>query len=547
MAGTTLGTAYVQIVPSAQGIKGSISSALGGEAEAAGTSAGSKIGAFAKKALAAAAIGTMVVKGVKAALDEGAKLQQSYFGGLDTLYGEAADSARAYAREAAAAGISMNDYSEQAVSFGAALKNAYGGDTYKAMEAANTAILDMADNSAKMGTDITSVQMAYQGFAKQNYTMLDNLKLGYGGTKSEMERLLADAEELTGVHYDINNLGDVYDAIHAIQGDLGLTGVAAEEASQTFSGSFGAMKASFMNFMGSLAIGENVSGSLNQLMTSASTFFFGNFLPMIGTLIKSLPSAIGTFLQQGIPMLLSQVSSLITNFANSITNLANGMSSGKIQQWASTTLPQIISTAGQLLGKFASSLIQNIPKIVVALGQIGLTIIKGLGSALWGKVTQAANGIRDKFMAPINQMKDKVKGILDKIKNFFPVKLGKILHFSLPKISVSGGSAPWGIGGKGTKPSFSVSWASHAAGGIFSRRTLMASGNTIHEFGEAGSEAILPLDPFWKKMDEIAAATTGSTNIVININGANKNPQEIAEEVKRVLIRETNQRRLAWQ
>ena len=175
MAGTTLGTAYVQIVPSTQGIKGSIQSALGGEAEAAGTSAGSKIGAFAKKALAAAAIGTAVVKGVKTALDEGAKLQQSYFGGLDTLYGEAADSARAYAREAAAAGISMNDYSEQAVSFGAALKNAYGGDTYKAMEAANTAILDMADNSAKMGTDITSVQMAYQGFAKQNYTMLDNL------------------------------------------------------------------------------------------------------------------------------------------------------------------------------------------------------------------------------------------------------------------------------------------------------------------------------------------------------------------------------------
>ena len=174
MAGTTLGTAYVQIVPSAQGIKGSISNVLGGEAESAGMSTGSKFAAFAKKAITAAAIGTVI----KSALSEGAKLQQSYFGGLDTLYGEAADKAREYARAASEAGISMNSYSEQAVSFGAALKNAYGGDTTKAIEAANKAILDMADNSAKMGTDIESVQMAYQGFAKQNYTMLDNLKLG---------------------------------------------------------------------------------------------------------------------------------------------------------------------------------------------------------------------------------------------------------------------------------------------------------------------------------------------------------------------------------
>lgn len=174
----TLGTAYVQIVPSAQGIKGSISNVLGGEAAAAGTEAGSKIGGFAKKALAKVAIGAAVIKTVKGALDEGAKLQQSYLGGVDTLYGTAADGVRQYAREAAQAGISMNDYSEQAVSFGAALKQAYGGDVTKAAQAANTAIMDMADNSAKMGTDITSVQMAYQGFAKSNYTMLDNLKLG---------------------------------------------------------------------------------------------------------------------------------------------------------------------------------------------------------------------------------------------------------------------------------------------------------------------------------------------------------------------------------
>ena len=148
----------------------------------------------------------------------------------------------------------------------------------------------------------------------------------------------------------------------------------------------------------------------------------------------------------------------------------------------------------------------------------------------------------------MKKAKDTVSGIISKIKGFFPVNLGKILHFSLPKISVSGGKAPWGIGGKGTKPSFSVSWASHAAGGIFDRPTILGSGNTIHEFGEAGAEAIVPLDPFWKKMDEMIDATKGTANgIVININGANSDPREIAEEVKRVLIQETNRRRMAWQ
>lgn len=175
MAGTTLGTAYVQIMPSAKGIGSSIQGLLSGPSESAGSAAGSKLGGAIKKAIVAAGIGTAFVGVVKGAMSEGAKLQQSYFGGLDTLYGEAADAARAYAREAASAGISMNDYAEQAVSFGAALKSAFGGDVTKAAEAANTAIMDMADNSAKMGTDISSIQMAYQGFAKQNYTMLDNL------------------------------------------------------------------------------------------------------------------------------------------------------------------------------------------------------------------------------------------------------------------------------------------------------------------------------------------------------------------------------------
>ena len=283
-----LGQAYVQIVPSAEGLAGSISKAIGGEADSAGKSAGLKIGDTIKKLIIGAGIGTAI----KASLDEGAKLQQSY-GGLETLYGEAAGAAKEYAAAAAQAGISANSYAEQAVSFGASLKQAFGGDATKAVEAANTAILDMADNAAKMGTPIESVQQAYQGFAKGQYQLLDNLKLGYGGTKTEMERLLADAQKITGVEYDINNLGDVYDAIHVIQGELGLTGVAADEAASTFSGSLGAMKAAAQNVLGNLSLGEDIMPSLRVLGNATRTFLLGNLVPMLGNILKSVPDIIG--------------------------------------------------------------------------------------------------------------------------------------------------------------------------------------------------------------------------------------------------------------
>ena len=247
---TELAKAYVQIIPSAKGMGGEISNALNGEASSAGKSAGFNIASAIKSAIVAAGIG----KVIKSSLEAGGALPQS-FGGLETLYGDAAEGAKKYAMEAAKAGISANSYAEQAVSFGAALKQAYGGDTTAAMEAANVAILDMADNSAKMGSDLGSIQAAYQGFARGQYQLLDNLKIGYGGTGAEMERLLSDAEKITGVKYDINNLGDVYKAIHVIQENLDLTGVAADEASTTFSGSLNAMKAAGEDVV-SFGVGE---------------------------------------------------------------------------------------------------------------------------------------------------------------------------------------------------------------------------------------------------------------------------------------------------
>lgn len=352
-----------------------------------------------------------------------------------------------------------------------------------------------------------------------------------------MERLLADAEKLTGVEYNIDNLGDVYDAIHVIQQDLGLTGVAAAEASETFSGSFNAMKAAAQNFLGSLAIGENVSQSLSTLMTSASTFFFGNFLPMIGTLVQSLPGAIATFLQQGLPMLVANVTALLTSLTASISNVANGLTSSTVTAWVTANIPKILAAGGQLIGKLASAFITNLPKIVAAIARIGLAIVTGLGSAIWGKVTQAAQGVVQRFMAPINTLRDKVKGIINKVKALFPFSIGKVMdNIKLPHFKVSGkfGLNPPSV------PKLSIDW--YAKGGIMDNPTLFGLAG-----GERGPEAILPLNPFWKKMDEIASNNQGSVTYNFYINGSDKDPKEIAEEVKRVLIRETNQRRFAWQ
>ena len=342
-----IGKAYVQIVPSAKCISGSISQALDGESKSAGQSAGLNIAGAIKGAIAAAGIGTAI----KATLDAAGDLQQS-FGGLETLYGDAAEGAKAYAAEAVKAGISANDYAEQAVSFGAALKQAFGGDTTAAMEAANTAILDMTDNAAKMGTPIESIQNAYQGFAKQNYTMLDNLKLGYGGTKAEMERLLEDAQALSGVEYDISNLGDVYEAIHVIQEDLGLTGVAAEEAGSTFTGSLAAMKAAGENLMANLALGEDIGPALDALGDTVQAFIFNNLFPMVGNMLEQLPD------------LLSGLSGIIIQSLNMVTNNADEIVQIGID---------VVTSLVEAIVECAPYLVEAAVSLVMALGEALLT------------------------------------------------------------------------------------------------------------------------------------------------------------------------------
>lgn len=289
---TQLGKAYVQIIPSANGISGMIQKEMGGEVASAGTSAGQSLGSNLvgtfKKIVAAAGIG----KALSATLNEGAALQQS-LGGVETLFKDSADKVKGFANEAyKTTGLSANAYMENVTGFSASLLQSLGGDTDKAAETANMAMIDMSDNANKMGTSMESIQLAYQGFAKQNYTMLDNLKLGYGGTKQEMQRLLADAEKLTGVKYDINNLSDVYSAIHAIQENLDITGTTAKEASTTFTGSFESMKAAAQNVLGKLSLGEDIQPALQALMETTSTFLFGNLIPMIGNILKQIPNLI---------------------------------------------------------------------------------------------------------------------------------------------------------------------------------------------------------------------------------------------------------------
>lgn len=300
---TEIAQAYVQLIPSARGITGKIQSILDPEASAAGQSAGQSLGSslvsVMTKVIAAAGIG----KAFSAAISEGAALQQS-LGGIETLFKGSADKVKGYANEAyKTTGLSANAYMENVTGFSASLLQSLGGNTNKAAETANMAMIDMSDNANKMGTSMESIQMAYQGFAKQNYTMLDNLKLGYGGTKQEMERLLNDAQKLTGVKYDINNLSDVYSAIHAIQENLDITGTTAKEAASTFSGSFESMKAAAQNVLGKLALGENILPSLHALLKTTSTFLFDNFLPMVGNIFSGL----GLVLTEGISQIASQL------------------------------------------------------------------------------------------------------------------------------------------------------------------------------------------------------------------------------------------------
>lgn len=340
--GIELAKAYVQIVPSAEGIQGKITEALGGEPAAAGDAAGQSLGAqlvgTLKKVIAAAGIGKIISESINL----GGALQQS-LGGVETLFKDSADTVKEYAAQAyRTVGLSANDYMEQTTSFAASLLSSVSQDTNAAAQLANMAMVDMADNANKMGTDMQDIQNAYQGFAKQNYTMLDNLKLGYGGTQAEMQRLLNDATKISGVKYDLGNLADMYSAIHIIQQEMDITGTTAKEAATTLTGSFAAMKAAAENVMGNWSTGADLTEPLQALADTAQTFLVDNLLPMIGNVLAGIPEIV-----------YSLVPELLQTGTELLSSLAQGFTEG-IPEFFSTALPQLLAFTDQLRDNAAS-------------------------------------------------------------------------------------------------------------------------------------------------------------------------------------------------
>ena len=379
--GTELGKAYVQIIPSAKGISGKIKEALGDApaqtGESAGQSLGSRLVSTFKKAIAAAGIGAAISK----AVTEGAALEQS-IGGVETLFKDSADTIKQYAAVAyKTAGVSANDYMEQVTSFSATLLQGLGGNTAAAAKYANQAIIQMSDNANKMGTDMSAIQYAYQGFAKDNYTMLDNLKLGYGGTQAEMARLINDSGVLgDSVKVTADTVKDVpfnsiIDAIQVIQDNLGFTGTTAKEAATTISGSMASVKAAFSNVLAELTLGQDIQPALNGLADTVTSFLFGNLFPAVGNILKGLPSAIGTFITSAGPQISAAIGQALGSISPDLSGLWTSISGKLGGLWSSLSgllssmmplLQSVLSLVDEALGKIQSAVSEIDPAVEAA-------------------------------------------------------------------------------------------------------------------------------------------------------------------------------------
>lgn len=443
---TDLGKAYIQIMPSAKGIKGAIEKELNGEAGNAGSSAGNLITSKIKGAITLAGIGAVL----GAALNEGGKLQQS-LGGVETLFKNSADTVKQYASQAfQSAGVSANEYMENVTSFSASLINSLGGDTAAAAELANTAMIDMSDNANKMGTDMELIQQTYQSLARGNYEMLDNLKLGYGGTKTEMERLMKDAEKLTGEHYTVGDFADTVKAIHAVQESMGITGTTAKEAATTLQGSFSSMVAAAKDFVGNLTLGMDISGPLTNLATTASTFLFGNLLPLLGNILSALPEAIISAVQVAGPLLITNLQTLITSIVDYFTvngpvflqkgielvqNIATGILTN-LPTWISslsnlvnqgitllmTYLPQWLQKGMELVGQIAQGILNNLPQIASSIFNLVTNAIATFASNLpqfLQKGIELVGQVAAGLIQGVPDLLGKIPGILADAANAF--------------------------------------------------------------------------------------------------------------------------------
>lgn len=322
-------------------------------------------------------LGSAFVSVGKQAISSYADYEQ-LVGGVDTLFGESSKKVQEYAANSyKTAGISANQYMEQVTSFSASLISSLGGDTEKAAKIGDMAITDMSDNANKMGTSMESLQNAYQGFAKQNYTMLDNLKLGYGGTKKEMERLLKDAEKISGVKYDINNLSDVYSAIHVIQGELKITGTTAKEAATTISGSANSMKAAWSNLLTGIADDNANFDVLIQNLVDSVVTFGNNIIPRIQTTIKGIAKMVSSLLKEVVPQLVKEIPPLIIETMPILLDAIQTVLTSIIEY-----LPQIVDALSGLIPQIVSMLISMLPQLLDVGIKMLLSLVQGINDAL---------------------------------------------------------------------------------------------------------------------------------------------------------------------
>ena len=412
--------------------------------------------------------------------------QEQLIGGVDTLFKESSAQVQQYANEAyKTAGLSANEYMETVTSFSASLLQSLGGDTAAAAQKADQAITDMSDNANKMGTDMTSIQNAYQGFAKANYTMLDNLKLGYGGTKQEMERLLADAEKFSGIKYDISSYADIVDAIHVVQTEMGITGTTAKEAATIIQGSANAMKSAWSNLLTGMSnenldldklvqnvvdsVGTYADNLLPRLQTMLPRFADGmtqlvnGLVPYVGPamemllpalvqgvgglvsgVVQALPAAVQA-ISAVVPMLVEQITILLPQILNAGIDIIAALASGigenlpalipaavdaiiTVAEGLVDHVDEIIIAAGSLIAGLTQGLIEALPRLVVRLPEIIGAIVKGLlsGMASIGEVgSQLVHGLFDGISNAASWLYDKLRGwvsdVLDWVKGLFGI------------------------------------------------------------------------------------------------------------------------------
>lgn len=483
--GTTLAKAYVQIMPSAQGIKGNLAEALGGDAASVGQSWGQKLAGSIKGVITAAGIGAALGK----TLTEGAALEQS-IGGVETLFKGSADRVIAAADNAyRTAGVSANSYMEQVTSFSATLLQGLGGDTEAAASYADKAIVQMADNANKMGTDMSAIQYAYQGFAKDNYTMLDNLKLGYGGTQAEMARLindsgvLGDSIQVTAETVKDVPFSSIIDAIGVIQDDLGITGTTAQEAATTLSGSFASMKAAASNVLADLTLGRDIQPALNGLAQTVTTFLTGNLLPAVGNILSALPGALVTFMKalgpqlaaglatllpqamaalgQAGPQMMAAARTMLTSFQTAVTTqlpvlLQSGVQ--MVQQLVAGAvqgLPALLAQASSMVGQFSSTFLVACVQLLTAGMQIVSTLVNGVVQSLPSLLTTAGtlmtqfytsviSALPQLLQAGVQMVLQVVQGVVSNLPQIVTTAFQVILQFAagilqqLPQILQTG-------------------------------------------------------------------------------------------------------------